>query len=226
VVFALSGVAPHSRADWALENALVVLLVAALAATWRRFPLSRLSYTLMFGFLCLHEVGAHYTYSEVPYDAWFRALTGRSLNALLGWERNHYDRIIHLAYGLLLTYPVREVFVRVAEARGFWGYALPLSVAMSASAAYELIEWGAAEVFGGELGVAYVGAQGDPWDAQKDMLLATLGALLAMLAIACVDLVLQRDFASEWAESLRVERRQPLGEEHLERPRRDRGRRR
>ena len=84
-------------------------------------------------FLCLHTLGAHHTYSEVPYDAWFEQLTGRSLNGLVGWERNNFDRVVHLAYGLLLAYPVREVFLRVADARGFWGYFLPLDLTMSTS---------------------------------------------------------------------------------------------
>ena len=120
-------------------------------------------------------MGAHYTYSLVPYDAWVEALTGRTLSSLTGWERNHFDRLVHFSYGLLLAYPAREVFLRVADVRGFWGYYLPLDVVMATSMLYELIEWGAASVFGGDLGVAYLGTQGDPWDAQKDMALATAG---------------------------------------------------
>jgi putative membrane protein len=174
---------PRHRADWALENALVVLAVLVLALAHRRFALSRLSYTLIFVFLCFHVIGAHYTYSEVPYDAWATALTGRSLNAALGWQRNNFDRIAHFVYGLLLMYPVREVVIRVTGLRGFWGYFLPMDLTISSSASYELIEWGAAVVFGGDLGIAYVGAQGDPWDAQKDMALAALGAMLATAAI-------------------------------------------
>lgn len=184
VIWLLLAIGPRHRADWALENALVVLAVLVLALTHRRFALSRLSYTLIFVFLCFHTIGAHYTYSEVPYDAWATALTGRSLDAALGWRRNNFDRIAHVAYGLLLTYPVREVFVRVTGLRGFWGYLLPMDLTMSSSASYELIEWGAAVVFGGDLGIAYVGAQGDPWDAQKDMSLAALGAIVATVATA------------------------------------------
>ena len=175
---------PRHRADWALENALVVVAVPVLALAYRRRALSRVSYTLVFVFLTLHAVGAHYTYSEVPYDAWIRALTGQSLDATLGWQRNNFDRLVHFAYGLLLTYPVREVVVRATGLRGFWGYFLPMDLTMSTSATYELIEWGAAMVFGGDLGIAYVGAQGDPWDAQKDMWLAVLGAVLATVAAA------------------------------------------
>jgi putative membrane protein len=79
---------------------------------------------------------------------------------------------------------VRQVVIRATGLRGFWGYFLPMDLTMSSSASYELIEWGAAVVFGGDLGIAYVGAQGDPWDAQKDMSLAALGAMLATAAMA------------------------------------------
>jgi len=208
---------PHDRHDWALENALSVALVIALLLSGRRLPLSRISYTLIFLFLCLHEIGAHYTYSEVPYDAWFQALTGRSLNAWMGWNRNHYDRAVHFCYGLLLAYPVREVFLRVADVRGFWGYFLPLDLTMSTSMTYELIEWMAAVWLGGELGAAYLGTQGDPWDAHKDMLLASLGAVVAMAITALLNSCLQRDFAREWGESLRVKHPKPLGEDEIAR---------
>jgi putative membrane protein len=206
---------PFDRKDWLLENVLVVLAVALLAATYRRFTLSRISYTLIFLFLCLHTVGAHYTYAEVPYDDGWRSLTGSSFNDLVGWERNNFDRVVHFCYGLLLAYPVREMFLRVAGVRGFWGYFLPLDLTMSTSMLYELIEWAAAEFFGGELGIAYLGTQGDVWDAHKDMALASLGALIAMSVVALINSRIKRDFALEWNESLRIKSTQPLGEVEL-----------
>ena len=215
--FAALAISPWHRADWALENALVVAFVVAVALTYKRFTLSRVSYTLIFVFLCLHEVGSHYTYSEVPYDEWFKALTGTTFNSLVGWERNNFDRVIHFAYGLLLAYPIREVFWRVASARGFWSYFLPLDLTMSSSMIYELVEWVAAEAFGGELGQAYLGTQGDIWDAHKDMALASLGALIAMLITFGINRALQRDFAQEWSESLRVKDKRPLGEDEIAR---------
>ena len=208
-------IAPLYRQDWLLENVLVVPLVLVFAVTYRRFPFSRVSYTLIFMFLCLHEIGAHYTYAEVPYDRWLERLTGQSLNSVLGWQRNQFDRFAHFSFGLLLAYPIREIFVRVASARGFWAYYLPLDVTMACSMVFELIEWGAAEAFGGNLGAAYLGTQGDPWDAHKDMALATLGAILAMLLTGLINLRFQRDFAREWAESLRVKGKRPLGEEEI-----------
>lgn len=203
---------PHYRSDWLLENALVGVFILGLVLSWRWFTFSRISATLIFLFLCLHEVGAHYTYSQVPYDQWYRALTGDSLNQAMGWERNHFDRAIHFSYGLLLAYPIREVFLRVADVRGFWGYFLPLDLTMSTSMIFELVEWQAAEFFGGDLGMAYLGTQGDIWDAHKDMALASIGALIAMGVTVAINLTLQADFAREWSDSLRVKAREPLGE--------------
>jgi len=210
---------PYDRADWALENALVAVFVLVLGLTYRYFPLSNISYTLIFVFLLLHEIGAHYTYARVPYDESFIFLLGFSLNDALGFERNHFDRAIHFSYGLLLAYPVREVFIRIASVRGFWGYFLPLDITMSSSMLFELFEWGAAEFFGGDLGMEYLGTQGDVWDAHKDMALASLGALMAMIVTAAINLSLQRDFAAEWNESLRVKIFQPLGENKIKRMR-------
>jgi putative membrane protein len=214
---AVLAIHPWHRSDWLLENALVLTAVIGLVLSYRRLRFSRVSYTLIFLFLCLHELGAHYTYSEVPYDVWWRHLTGRTFNSLIGWERNNFDRVVHFSYGLLLAYPIREIFLRVANVRGFWGYFLPLDLTMSTSMLYELFEWGAALVFGGELGQAYLGTQGDSWDAHKDMALASLGAVIAMGVTAAINWRLQRDFAREFIESLRVKGKIPLGEEAITR---------
>jgi putative membrane protein len=197
---------PFDFHDWLLENVLVVLGLGLLVGTYRSFPLSRVSYTCIFVFMMLHALGAHYTYAEVPYQDWIPALAG---------GRNHFDRLVHFSYGLLLAYPIREMFLRIGNMRGFWGYFLPLDLTMSTSMLYELIEWGAAEYFGGELGAAYLGTQGDVWDAHKDMALASLGALIAMLVTVLINRRMQRDFALEWADSIRVKHRKPLGEEAL-----------
>ncbi len=222
VFWAALAIDPHDRGDWALENVLVVVAAVLLFFSYKRVLLSRISYTLIFIFLGLHAIGAHWTYSLVPYDEIFHATTGYSFDEWMGWQRNHYDRIVHLAYGLLLAYPIRELFLRVAEVKGFWGYFLPVVLTMAASMFYELVEWGAAEVFGGELGIAFVGAQGDVWDAQKDMLLATLGALIAMGVTALININLDKDFAREWSESLRIKQDTPLGEDEIARLLRER----
>jgi putative membrane protein len=213
----LFAIRPWHRDVWLIENALAVAVVVILFSYHRQLLLSRVSYTLIFVFMCLHQVGAHYSYAEVPYDAWFQSLTGRTFNSLVGWERNHFDRVIHFCYGLLLAYPVREVFLRVADVRGFWGYFLPLDLTMSTSMLFELAEWAAALMFGGGLGQAYLGTQGDEWDAHKDMALASLGALVAMLTTFGLNWRYQRDFNREWAESLRVKHKKPLGEDALAR---------
>jgi len=213
----LLAISPYDRADWALENVIVVAFVILLATTYKKFPLSRISFTLIFLFLLLHEIGAHYTYAKVPYDEWFTELFGYSLNESMGFVRNHFDRLVHFCYGLLLAYPIREVFIRIADVRGFWGYFLPLDLTMSTSMMFELFEWGAAELFGGDLGMAYLGTQGDVWDAHKDMALASLGAFIAMLLTALLNYKLQRDFAKEWNESLRIKGQLPLGEDQIKR---------
>jgi putative membrane protein len=194
---------PKHFADWVLENVLVLVAAVLLVSTYRAFPLSKVSYTCIFVFMMLHALGAHYTYAEVPYQQWFPFLQG---------ERNHFDRLVHFLYGLLLAYPIREMFLRIGGMRGFWGYFLPLDLTMSTSMLYELIEWAAAVVFGGELGAAYLGTQGDVWDAHKDMALASLGALIAMTVTAIINSRMHRDFAAEWAESVRIKRRKPIGE--------------
>ncbi len=180
---AVSAYEPNYPADWLLENGLVLLALPALYLAWRRSLFSKTAWTAIFAFLCLHELGAHYTYSEVPYDEWMKSLTGRTLNALHGWQRNHYDRLVHLLWGVLLVLPLRELLQRRARVKGVWSYILPIALIMSTSVIYELIEWGAAEAFGGDLGMAYLGTQGDEWDGHKDMALASLGSVLSMLAI-------------------------------------------
>ena len=172
---------PVNRSDWLLENVLVIIGILLLFLSYKRFQFSHLSYTLIFIFLCSHEIGSHYTYAEVPYENWFKSAINYSLNAQLGWERNHYDRLVHFLWGLLFFLPAYEISIQVIKARGIWSYLLPLGFMMSSSLIYEEIEWAAASIFGGELGMTYLGIQGDIWDAHKDSLMAIIGALLAMM---------------------------------------------
>jgi putative membrane protein len=130
----------------------------------------------------MHVVGAHYTYSAVPYDRALASALGVSLDALMGWERNQYDRVVHLGYGLLLSLPFMEVLRRLGQRRLLG--ASVVMVVMSTSLLYELIEWGAMLAFGADQGMAFLGAQGDPWDAHKDMLLATLGSVVSVALAA------------------------------------------
>ena len=183
VEFIALGIHPWYRQDWLLENVLVVAALAVLIPGYRRLRFSNLAYTSMFVFLLLHEVGAHYTYSLVPYDRWIEHLGGTALTTRFSLRRNHYDRVIHFAFGLLLLVPAIELLRAVSPSRGIWRYLLPILFLLSQSAAYELIEFAAALAFGGHLGVAYLGTQGDPWDSQKDMACELAGSVIAMAAV-------------------------------------------
>jgi putative membrane protein len=183
VIFVALGIAPLYRQDWLLENLLVLVAVPVLVLTRHRLRFSQLAYACLFVFFSLHEVGAHYTYSLVPYDAWFQGLTGRSLDELLGFERNQFDRLLHFLYGLLVTPAAAELFARYARYPRPWAALFPVLFISSHSVIYELIEWVAAVAFGGELGQAYLGTQGDIWDAQKDMALALAGSALSALLL-------------------------------------------
>jgi putative membrane protein len=176
LVWIWSAIEPLHPADWRLENLLVAVLVPPLVLTWRLHRFSSLSYILIFCFLVLHSVGAHYTYSEVPLGFWVRDW--------LGLSRNHYDRAVHFCFGFLLAIPMRELLMRLAGVRRFWSYYLAFDATCALSGLYEIVEWIAASVTNPELGTAYLGTQGDEWDAQKDMAMALSGALLSLGALA------------------------------------------
>jgi putative membrane protein len=176
-------ISPVSREDWLLENLLVIVAVPLLVATRRLLRFSNAAYVCLFAFFVLHAIGAHYTYSLVPYDAAWQALTGTTLSDLTGWHRNHYDRLVHLSYGLLILPASVELFARYAPPRAGWRWAMPVLFVMSHSVIYEMIEWLAALVVAPDLGAAYLGTQGDQWDAQQDMALATAGAAMSMLIV-------------------------------------------
>ena len=164
---------PVKRDDWLLENLLVFAFVGLLIATYRRLPLGDLSCVLLFSFLLLHAVGAHYSYSEVPLGYWAKETFGLS--------RNHFDRLVHFSFGLLLLQPAREVLKRVAGVRGFWSWCLPMTLVVSLSGLFEIVEAVVAWNVKPELGIAYLGTQGDVWDAQTDMALAFACDALAIL---------------------------------------------
>jgi len=168
---------PLFPADWALENVLSLLTAWWLLRRHRRQPLTNTAYALLCAFGIAHEIGSHYTYAEVPYDEWSRALLGVSINDAFGWARNHYDRLVHLLFGLLCYRPLRELLAPAVVPRAAW--AAPIAAVACVSMLYEQIEMLAALVFGGDLGQAYLGTQGDVWDAQKDSAMALSGALLA-----------------------------------------------
>jgi putative membrane protein len=173
-VWGALAIRPSYRADWLLENLPVFLAVPIAILAYPRWRFSDRAYIQMTLFLTLHAVGAHYTYSEVPIGSW--------VSSSLGGSRNHYDRFVHFAFGLLLLRPVRELAFHRMRSPGRWAVLL-LSIAGIAalSVVYEVAEWLTAVVVDPRAGTAFLGTQGDPWDAQKDMVLACLGAIAAGL---------------------------------------------
>ncbi len=162
--------------DFWLENILTGLFLAILAGTHRKLALSDVSYVLIFVFFVLHEWGAQYKYSDVPLGEWMKPAVGAT--------RNHYDRVMHFGYGLLLAYPMQEWFVRSAGVRGGFRYFLPIQFTLACSAVYEILEAIMAGILSPQRGEEFVGMQGDIWDAQQDMFLAGFGAAIAMAGVA------------------------------------------
>ncbi|MCZ4373097.1 DUF2238 domain-containing protein [Vibrio diazotrophicus] len=173
-VFIFSAISPASRAVWVAEiiPALLILVIVWLVSMKQR--LSTTSYTLFFIWLTLHTIGAKYTFSEVPFD-WF--------NTLIGSERNNFDRVAHFSIGLY-AYPIAELLIRNKLAKPFFASSYALFCIMSIAAGYEIVEWWYAALAGGDEGIAFLGSQGDIWDAQKDMLCDTLGALASLSLLA------------------------------------------
>ncbi len=199
---------PKYPDGWLLENYLVFIFIPIILIIGIYFKLSNVSYTLITIFMILHVIGSHYTYAEVPF--------GYTLQNWFGSERNMYDRIVHFSFGFLLAYPIREVFVRLGKTKGIWGFWFPVELALGFSALYEIIEWGAAVVTDPQAGLAFLGSQGDIWDAQKDMLLAGIGAAVAMIIIIGFHIRYNKNFFTEIKESLKIEKGdKPLGEVKL-----------
>lgn len=173
LIVAASGLGNATVADWWLENAPVFVLLVVLMIQQREGPLSSAAYWQIFVFLCFHEWGAHYQYVDTPLGEWAKPWFQTT--------RNHYDRLMHLLYGLLFTAPYFEYFSRRSSGR--IRYSLPLQAILATSASYEIIEWAVAATVSPEIGTEFVGAQGDPWDAEKDMALALCGSLAVTLGL-------------------------------------------
>jgi len=174
VIWVGLAIEPRYRDDWLLENLPTFVLLPAAVLSYRRFRLSDQAYFQATLFAVLHTIGSHYTYSEVPLGDWVRDA--------FGLTRNHYDRFVHFSFGLLLLRPLRELAIRRPESLGRFALAY-VSVAIIAlwSTLYEVVEWIVASLADPTAGIAYLGTQGDVWDAQKDTALACGGALLAVL---------------------------------------------
>ena len=174
----ISAYRPERVFDWWLENALVLSFLATLILFYNRLPLSDLSYLLIVLYLSFHEWGAHYKYSDVPLGEWMKPW--------LHTQRNHFDRVSHLCFGLMLSYPMQEWFMRVARVTSRWRYYLPVEATLALSAIYEIMEAGMAGILSPQRGEEFVGMQGDMWDSQKDMFDAGVGSVVAMLIVWAV----------------------------------------
>ncbi|MBK9285293.1 MAG: DUF2238 domain-containing protein [Sphingobacteriaceae bacterium] len=173
IVFWLSTlIGTTNLANWMIENTLTFLFLIGLFVSYKKFKFSDLSYLIITLYLFLHVYGAKYTYAENPFGYW--------LKETFHLERNHYDRIVHFSFGFLLAYPMREYFQNHFQWPSWVCWILPCEITLSFSGAYEVIEWAVADLFFPEEGIAYLGTQGDIWDAQKDMGLAWLGSILIM----------------------------------------------
>jgi putative membrane protein len=164
--------------NWFLENTLTVLFMLFLIFSFRKYQFSDLSYLLICVYLCLHVYGAKYTYAENPFGYW--------LKDYFHFERNHYDRIVHFCFGFLLAYPMRELFLKWLKYPKTVSWILPIEITLSVSGLYELIEWAVADVFFKAQGDAYLVTQGDIWDAQKDIFMAFMGAILSTTIVSLI----------------------------------------
>jgi len=175
LIWSLLAIKTRDRFIWFLENLLVIALIFLLILTFKRFRLSNLSYSLITILLILHTIGAHHTYSEVPFIKSLFNIT---------FDRNNYDRLAHLAFGLLMFYPVLETIRRIASIKTMhllFSLYLPFSIVISFSALYELVEWITALIVSPLDAASFLGMQDDIFDAQKDMLMAAIGALIASI---------------------------------------------
>lgn len=175
LTFGALAIHPRERDAWALENLVPFLELLACAIYYRWVELTRASYVLIFVHLVVQMIGGHYTYAEVPLFNWLRDE--------FGWSRNHYDRVAHFAVGFCLYVPVREICLRRSPLAGSkaWTSFFVYSVLTAVAGIWEVWEWLVAEWAYSDLGTAYLGTQGDAWDAQKDILLAPVGAVAAAL---------------------------------------------
>lgn len=176
VVFGWSGWHPYDRFTWWLETTPGLVGLVILLATYRRFPLTTLCYTLIALHICVLCLGGHYTYARVPAFDWLREV--------FGWQRNHYDRLGHFMQGFVPAIIAREVIIRLGVVnRKKWIPFLVVAVCLAISAFYELVEWWTA-LLSGSAANDFLGSQGDVWDTQSDMCLALIGAVCALLFVS------------------------------------------
>ncbi len=159
-----------------MENIVIFIWIPIIILLGRYFKLSNISYTIITLFMMLHLFGAHYNYGSVPF--------GETIGEWMGGERNQFDRFMHLFFGLLIVYPIHELFVQISNLKGFWGYFFSINIIMSLSAVYEIFEWLGVANLPAKIGYLFIGGN-DPWDAEKDMALAGVGAVVTVALLYC-----------------------------------------
>lgn len=183
IAIVISGIHPLEFEAYLLHQVGTVFMLVLLFIIFKKIGLDFLSFTFYLVFLLIHIIGAHYLYSYVPYNDWIQHIFHFNLDQYMEWSRNMYDRLVHLAYGVLLYPLIYRVFqVWLPTARPFTLFLLMIQFVMASSVFYELIEWAIAIGLSPEEAENYNGQQGDMWDAHKDMLLATIGAIIYGLA--------------------------------------------
>ena len=161
-----------------LQHLPTVIGLAGLGWAVERNWLRPASVLCLLAFLWLHVIAARWIYSYVPYDQWAVQLCGTSISKMFGWKRNHFDRLVHLASGLLFVPPVWESLQRQGLQSESWTAGVSVSVVLAIGAIYEVVEWTISMLFAPEYAESYNGQQGDMWDPQKDMALAGIGAMI------------------------------------------------
>lgn len=173
LVWLVTAIRPYDRMDWLLENLLVFAFCGILLVTRRYYRFSNKSYILMLLLMAAHLYGAHYSYTTTPFD--------KILSAAFSSKRDNYDRLVHLCFGLFMTYPILELLNAVIRPGKFRSCLLSISLILAASAAYELVEMWVALLVSPELGTLFLGTQGDEWDTQRDMAMALYGSVGVIL---------------------------------------------
>ena len=172
-----SGLWPTDRFNWLMETLPAMVGGAILVATYRWFRFTTATYTVAWILSIILMLGGHWTYAQVPIDNWARDAFGLS--------RNHFDRVGHFFQGVVPAMMARELLLRTSGlARGKWLFCCCMCIALAISASYEIFEWQYAVFYGGQRADTFLGQQGDPWDAQEDMLMALLGAISSLLLLS------------------------------------------
>jgi putative membrane protein len=182
--FAVSCISPPYLQFLLMQHVPTILSALLLGYLSNRFVISKGSFASIIAFLCLHTLGARYLYSYTPYDAWAEAIFHVNVSELFGFQRNHYDRVVHFSYGLLLVIPVQEFERRYLRLSLAVSSILAIEFIIATSASYEMLEWLVAVVFAPAWAEQFLGQQGDIFDAQKDTALATVGAILSVIIMA------------------------------------------